>query len=415
MGRLACILASATLLAVSTSRAEPATPPESAPAASSSPASEAESPARAAASSEPASAPAPARVVEAKAEATDAGWELYSRAFDAYLQGELAESRRLLDAIQREQAGHPAAKRARATEQLLEKMQRGERPGTEVAPQAPAGPQPMTRQQLGALLRNESPSALARAELAIIQTINGIGVGAEACVAADCHSTQLGIGLAITGGALGLGLSLGLTRDGITPGRALATNTGSAWGFWNGLALVISNDLSDQKAGATLMAGQLLGTAAGLGASLVLHPSAGDVALGTTGGLWSGVLALLVINAAKTDWEDNKIVRAVLAASDLGFVAGASLSNLFPMSRSRTLILDSGALLGMLLGFGVDVLADSKAGDRSFLVAGSVGLVGGLAAAGYVTRNWDLPELPQARVAMVPNRGGASVLVGLDF
>jgi len=97
-----------------------------------------------------------------------------------------------------------------------------------------------------------------------------------------------------------------------------------------------------------LLGGQLLGIGAGRLAWTELRPSAGDVALASSVGLWSGVVAALLIAEADTY---GPTMGTLLFCSDVGLIAGGLIASSAPMSRGRTLLLDADGLLGMPLRF----------------------------------------------------------------
>jgi len=255
----------------------------------------------------------------------------------------------------------------------------------------------------------------ARAELGFYQTLHGIGVGIEICAIADCGSATAWIGVPTLAAGAGLTAALLATPHGITPGRALAIDTGTSWGFWQ--ALVVAN-VSDRISGAkevsaTLMVGQAVGLGAGTLAGLTLEPTAGSVALADAIGTWAGVLTLL--GHAANDWKGSSDMKwlTILAASDVGFLGGALLAPQISMSRGRTLVIDAGGILGMLAGMAgalaVKETPDSAAGFFGPAIGGSIL---GLGLATWLTQGWDVPDVP-VQAMLLPTDGGAVALVGM--
>lgn len=328
----------------------------------------------------------------------DAAWRLYHLAFRALASGRGKEAREMLEHITITHARHPAAIRAR---DLLDRLNRGET--------APIASEP------GALesLRDGAPTGLARAELAVLQTIHGIVVGAEVCALAECDDPRALGALLIFGGGLGLGASLLATTDGITPGHTAALNTGTIWGGYSGVMLAGAAEADDaQVVLGMALAGQMIGLGTGELLWRLTRPSAGDVSLASSVGIWSTVLTAFAFGAAEFDSDEQIIFGTVLATGQLGLIGGAFLADYVPMSRGRVLVIDGGGIVGGLMGMGVDLLIQ---GDRTeaapFFGLAAAGTLAGLGLAAYLTRNWDVPDL-ELTTAAIPLDGGGMLVVG---
>ena len=206
--------------------------------------------------------PQPPDAVEEDSETDDSGdqeaWKLLERAIDALAVGDEQAAKRYLEKLHAEYPDHPAAK---ASANALETLGGAQPPAFLGSPDADE-PQTKTPAQSAS---GEKPTGIARAELAVFQTINGLAVGAELCGVAECQDSRLIIGSLAGGAGLGLGLSLYATRNGITPGHALSLNSGTFWGFANGLALhgALDQDNFDARRLPGMMAaGQLVGLGA---------------------------------------------------------------------------------------------------------------------------------------------------------
>lgn len=329
----------------------------------------------------------------------DEAWWLFNEAFTALASQDPEWAASLLRRLQAEHPEHPAAPLAAKLEEQLESTLG-----------APAG------EEGSPLSRPERPSALARAELVIFQTAHAIALGGEICAALECNDDRAIVGLLALGGAGGLATSLLTTQNGITPGDALALNSGTLWGFWQGLAITQVSGLEDSGAIPALLAGtQLAGLGMGALIASSVQPTAGDVSMVNSGGIWAGVLTLLVHGTTDFAASDESVWLSLLLASDAGGFGAALLAPSFPMSRGRTLVIDAGGLAGMLLGMGAHVVItgdDDPPG--SFYGAAIAGTLSGLVGATYLTRNWDLPDVP-ARVSLLPTDGGALLSVGYDL
>ena len=306
-------------------------------------------------------------------EADREAWKLLGKALDALAARDEPAAKRYLEKLHAQYPDHPASDVSADALDTLD----GERPSAFLAtPEAGQdGP--------GKKKRAEKKTGIARAELAIFQTINGLSAAGELCIIAECQDSRLIIGGLAAGAGAGLGLSLWATRNGITPGHALALNSGTFWGFTNGLFLdlALPEDGFDSKRLPTLMVGgQIAGLLAGQLAYNELQPTAGDVALMNTTGFWSGVIMLL-INGVLEPQEIQPVGLSTLLAIDAGLVGGALLSKYAPMSRGRAFVIDAGGIVGTLTGVGAylfftDGVGEPRGGFTSAIVgAGAVRLM----------------------------------------
>jgi hypothetical protein len=345
-------------------------------------------------------------------EADRKAWTLLERALDALAQRDEAAARRYLEKLHAEYPEHPAAK---VSENALETLG-GQRSSSFLGGPA-EDQQPSTRPRAG----GERPSGTARAELAVFQTINGLAVAAELCGVAECEDPRLVIGGLAGGAGLGLGLSLYATRDGITPGQALALNSGTFWGFANGLAIhgaLEQQSFNPRRLPGLLAGGQLLG----LGASQLLYmnfrPDAGDVALMNTAGFWAGTFALLINGIAETQ-EIQAVALSTMAAFNVGLLGGGILSKYYPMSRGRAFVIDAGGLVGSLTGVGAYLFfTGGDGGPQGGFTSAVIGGVAGLGLSTYLTRKWDADEslFGDMQLMLAPTGdGGATVGVGRRF
>lgn len=334
----------------------------------------------------------------------DDTWRTYHLAFVSLAGGRRDEAMDLLARITRSAPDHPAAARARA---VVERLNRGDEADT-ISGRSPnsivlrAG-------------RDDPPSLLARAELVSNVTLFGLAIGGELCLGFECSDARAVAGLLLTGGALGLGASLLLTQDGVTPGYANAVGTGLRWGtILSGLAAVATDDASTQAVAGLLIGGQVLGGIAGHLASRATHASAGDVSVVSSMGLYSGALVGFVYGAAADSVDRAGFPLSLMLGSAVGLVAGGFIADALPMSRARALLIDLGAVLGTTAGMGSVLLIQGEDTLRApFFIAGGLGLVGGVALTAYLTRNLDGPDLPGLSVGFMPREGGGVVTLGM--
>ncbi len=335
----------ATLLAVvvasSTSRAdEPAPPPEPAPRRP------------------PLPVPPPP--------ATDPAWGEYDDAFVQLGHGDVADAHDRLFRLTTAWPAHPAAVQAALRLADLD-----------------------ARVQAKAARGRGSASRVARGELVFWTTLGSVFVATNLCLDTCSTDRESAAVYSLTVGA-GLGLSLLATRHGIEPAEAQLYNSAQTWGSWN--ALGVNQGFAEDRQGAAVSIGaQFAGLGAGLGLWRAWRPQPGEVGLANSGLLWGALLSVygqLLIT-------DDVSMRGTVVLGDLGLVAGALIAHQVPMSRSRTLLIDVGGVLGSLAG-GLIVLSthdEQTAGGIMFVTTAA-----GLVAAGLATREWDVKAPGSLRV-----------------
>src|SRR5678816_4347465 len=131
--------------------------------------------------------------------------------------------------------------RDHAAAQLVRSAHLGLAPGAVDEP-APAEPR-------------DAPSSGARAELALFQSLNGLALGAELCIALDCSTGPAYFGAALAGAAVGAIVTVSL-HD-LTSGQRALLNSGTAWGAVNAGVLLIATN-NDHEA-STISGGLILG------------------------------------------------------------------------------------------------------------------------------------------------------------
>lgn len=335
-------------------------------------------------------------------------WGLLERAMNALAARDEDAAKRYLERLHRDYPNHPAAD---ASQGALETLGGTRSSAFPDSPDADGG------DASGAGAAGENNSGIARAELAIFQTINGLAIGAELCGVAQCDDPRLVIGSLAGGAGLGLGLSLYASRNGITPGHVLALNSGTFWGFANGLFLELSLDQSGdlRRLPGLMAAGQLAGLGVGHLAYTRFKPDAGDVALMNSTGFWSGVF-MMMINGIVEPENPQVFARSTLAAFDLGLVGGAFLAQAYPMSRGRAFVIDAAGLVGSLTGVGAYLFFTNGEGEsRGALTSALVGGGTGLGLATFLTRKWDDDEdlLGNMQLMVGPSRDGKGATVGV--
>lgn len=334
--------------------------------------------------------------------AEDPAWQLYDRAFEALAAGDADSARALLTRLRGEFPGHPASDRAASRLAELD--------GPAAPP--PGATEPASTARPGDRPGHESPSQQARAELALTMTVHGILLGADICEMVECEgSSRAWAATLMASGGAALGLSLYLTRDGIRQGRAQLLDSAMTWGSWNSLLLTDGLAEGPTEAGYQV-ASQAGGLALGMGLWHVWRPTSGQVALANTGGVWTVVLTLLAHGMA----EESPSLDTIVLAGDAGLLLGGLVSNeIAHISRGRTLLIDTGGVLGFLTGGLAAVIADPREEGSAFTYM-FVGTAAGLGLSTYVTRDWDVPEVGSMRMAASPmGRRGWGATLSLDW
>jgi hypothetical protein len=239
-------------------------------------------------------------------------------------------------------------------------------------------------------------------------------------VLAKCREPEAILGLSLAGGSLALAAALSVPAEWSTPGHKAAFNAGTLWGVYHaGLFLSITDQKDDQTSALTLIGGQLAGSLLGHMVWRETRPSEGQVSLVNTFAIWSPALASLALATIAPDVHEDTAQTVALVATDAGILAGSYLASTLPaISRGRTLLIDAGALVGGLGGAGIALIIGGDSVDEQ--VGFSMTLLGtatGLGLAAYFSRGWDIPDAPDARLTLMPNRDGglsAGVMVELD-
>ncbi|RYZ36985.1 MAG: hypothetical protein EOO71_29755 [Myxococcaceae bacterium] len=331
-------------------------------------------------------------LVEAPLEACAAESD-YVAGFDALVRGEDARAVESLERVVEACPRHPyAPELARLARARLT-------PGGRLAQETLARP---------VVVSEEGTSRGARASLTILQTMHGITQGILLCSIAGCDDSRAYVAVSLLGGGAGAAAALLLTQSGLTPGQAAAINSGTVWGFGYGLSSIGSFDLDGDNAIASAMVGGLGFTGLGILIAEFANPTAGQVSMANSGGLWAGVLAgLLMATQESNETQTFFAVEQVVVAG--GLVSMALVSRNLDISRGRMLLIDSGGILGGLTGLSaLFLLLGDDADEDVYLVGAATGVVAGLAATAFLTRNFDAPDAPAVSIvpAVMGRHGG---------
>lgn len=247
-------------------------------------------------------------------------------------------------------------------------------------------------------VRERKPDRGGRAELVLFSTLYGVYAAGATALAADVDNGRVLASLLLAGGGAGLGTSIWLTRTGpISSGRADAIDSSAVWTGFNGTILGVIGEASFRVG-----AGISLGTSlAGLTTAALLTreraPPAGTVAATNSGGIWGLAAGAFVVEMIPG--EDLKAhLGGMLLLADAGLAAGAWLGDRYGVSRERALLIDAGAVVGVLAGLAARAIVDSDVRELNASMS-LTGLGAGLGTAIWATRDWD--ERPTAKAAAI--------------
>jgi hypothetical protein len=222
----------------------------------------------------------------------------------------------------------------------------------------------------------------------------------------DTCAPAVSIGV-VGGPAVGVGLAFLLSsRSTYTEGEALATVSGTWWGFWNGIAFAATRRHAD---GYDVARDGLLASLGGMGLGALgglLRPTTGQVALGNS---FAGYAALstALLTVMGDPRHDSDYARNAAIAADAGLALGYLVGGLTDMTRGRAALLDVGAAAGASAGSIASLAfmgkAEHRTADQDRLLVGLTtgGLVAGVLVAWVLTA--EMKALPRGpRLAAFP-------------
>ncbi|MBC8131401.1 MAG: hypothetical protein H7X95_00360 [Deltaproteobacteria bacterium] len=230
-----------------------------------------------------------------------------------------------------------------------------------------------------------------RSRLVPALTLYGIWAGIAFDVLADIDGDRAIVLFPLLGMAGGLAGSLLATQTGeITSGQAWSIITGLEYGTVSGLLWAGAADASTDKGivGTGLVAGVAGG---GLGLLVARYrPRAGAVEMVRSGGIWGTATALMLALMSPSEPSSQAMLTTLAIGLDAGMLGGAVLASRIPISVSRMLLIDAGALAGLGFGLGATWLIAGSDGHRQMIGAGGlVGLLVGIGTAVVLTGDMD--------------------------
>jgi hypothetical protein len=285
-----------------------------------------------------------------------------------------------------------------------------------------AAPEPgvsLASRSKGLVARGEDPDGTERAWLVGIQALHGLSAALELCVISDCD--EYTVPVTVGGALLGAGASVLLTHDGISAGPASAINSGTVWGMTSGLIVSAWIKPSGEVFPAILLVTTAGVTAAGIAIGTVLRPTAGQVSMANSGGLWTGVVVgLLAYGFIPTEFPSQTpplLWPLELVSISAGIAAFGLLSTVHEATKSRVLFIDVGGTLGTIFGIGLSFVIAQRFDKPTFGLTTALGAMGGMAVGAWLYGGADArgPRLPPVSVAPVGPRGTPGFTVGAAF
>jgi hypothetical protein len=136
--------------------------------------------------------------------------------------------------------------------------------------------------------------------------------------------------------------------------------------------------------------------------------------MANSGGLWSGVVTALILSTLDGDTKAFFGIESVVTG--VGITSLALLSRTYSVSRGRMLLIDSGGILGALLGGASVALLGGD--SKPVAIGAAFGTLAGLGLTTYITRDFDGPSTPEPEVTLAPTvlgHGGAGLMLGGRF
>lgn len=244
-----------------------------------------------------------------------------------------------------------------------------------------------------------------RIEFVVFSSLYGVALGGLLPLAFEASEAWI-YGLSLLGftAAALTGSLLWTQYRPISAGEASSVTTGTIWGAWNFLAIAGIFNVNDSDLLKLAELGSAVGYAAGLVSGILLKPKIGQVTMASSVGVWLTAytgLALLLLIDNNVNPSQQAVFTALLAASDLGLVAGALLHRQTRFSRSRIFLINVGGVVGGAVGGGIMLIVSSLVTSMKAtpaLVVVGITATAGLGLTTWLTRKMK-PEGPDAAVA----------------
>lgn len=211
-------------------------------------------------------------------------------------------------------------------------------------------------------------AAAGRTELTVWNTLFGawLGIAVPAALGAE-QPEPYGVGL-LLGGPAGLLAASAYSRSSpLGTGRARAMVFGSQWGTFQGIGWRAALDLgeADRAPFTAAVVGGLGGLLAGTIVARNTEISGGDATLASHAawwGTWYGLATAVVTNA-----EDDAALTVVLTGGNVGLLAGILGTRYVEPTSGQVWLTTAAGLAGMVVGLGIDLIADLFEDDQEEL------------------------------------------------
>ncbi|MCP4581423.1 MAG: hypothetical protein GY839_07370 [candidate division Zixibacteria bacterium] len=224
-----------------------------------------------------------------------------------------------------------------------------------------------------------------RTNLLIFSGYYGLWLGIATPIALKADSPQLfALGL-LLGAPLSIYTAGSLTRDGsISRGKATMISLGGHLGTWQGLGWASKGN---NEGSAVVGIGEISGLVGILSANYLSNKidfTEGHAAIMNSGVNWGGWFGVVFSSIVK----DDEILRDMLIGSDVAVIGSGILAKDSRASNGRIRLINLAGIVGMVAGFGLDLMfqVDDSGGVMAIAGAGSVA---GLLAGVNLTKNYD--------------------------
>ena len=325
----------------------------------------------------------------------------YERALRAELDKRNEEARREAEATL---AAGPSGPFADASHAMILRLGRPPAPLAQAAAAGPKIEEPLTTPP--------SSGVGPRAELIGAATVAGIELS-SLFAAGQGFESKATVATLMVGTAGALAASIGFSA-----GRAIPQSMppllelGVGYGAFATLTL---QAIGGPGSGSDLATKVALASLVGGVAGLLISPyfTGGDAGAATTGLLYGAALPVLLEASLLQPNGSTAPLWTALLGGTAGMIAGPLLNRELGLSRGRWSLITLGGGVGALFGFGGAFLLDQLKGDdlRPGIALGTVGTLGGLAAAALLTSDFGKDE-PREAHALLHYQGGEGLSPG---
>lgn len=260
-----------------------------------------------------------------------------------------------------------------------------------------------------------------RTDLLIFSGYYGIWLGIATPIFLEASSAEAyGAGL-LLGGPLALTYTHYVTKNAsISKGKAAIISLGGHLGTWQGIGWA---GVSDAEGENIVGMGELGGLAGIAIATLLANKidfSEGHATLTSSGLQWGAWYGLVWAGISGDEGKD--LLSDMLIGSDLFVLGTGFAAKDVKMSRARVRLINLGGALGIVFGFGINLLVKPEETSTVMAIAG-LGSVGGLALGTTLTKDYDkgkeltfAPQLsPSVELSLLKDKRVKATFPNLDF